>query len=253
MNNAVVVGGSGVIGTATRKLFGITDQYSRNTKTLTLEELGKKKYVFICVPTPATSKGHDISIIRDYIAAIRLYGDPLIIVRSTTTPGQLEQLSEEFQTDKILHFPEFLTMDTWEEDALKPDIVVIGGKNAKYMNRLHMLITMNIQHAANAWIHTDLTTSELIKCSINNLYALKVIFANEMYDFAQKIGADWETVKDAMYARKWIGANHLDVFYKGKRGVRGPCLPKELEAMANTTKSKLLQTALQINERIVND
>jgi nucleotide sugar dehydrogenase len=251
MNNAVVIGGSGVIGNATRLFFNIKDQWSRSIQTLTMEEVGKKKWVFICVPTPARNSIHDISIIHDTIAEIQKYGDPLIVVRSTTTPGQLDKLSEEFHTDKIIHFPEFLTMATWKEDTMNPDIIVIGGRNCKHVDKLEKIVKKILGFKNPKYFKTNLTTSELIKCSINNFYALKVIFANEIFDYAKKVDANYTMLKEAMYSRKWIGGNHFDVIFKGKRGVRGPCLPKELEAMVVATGSPLLKAAKEINDKLI--
>jgi UDP-glucose 6-dehydrogenase len=79
---------------------------------------------------------------------------------------------------------------------------------------------------------TDTVTAEFIKYAINTFYATKVLFANALYDVAENLGIEYDTVRDAMYARKWIGGNHLTVPWKGKRGINGKCLPKDLAAFA---------------------
>ena len=101
-------------------------------------------------------------------------------------------------------------------------------------------------------IKTDSVTSEMIKYSINGFYGLKVIFANQIFDHAQKIGANYETIKKAMYKRKWIGGNHLDIFHKGGRGAGGKCLRKDLEAFAEWSQLSILKEADKQNKVLLN-
>jgi len=81
-----------------------------------------------------------------------------------------------------------------------------------------------------------------------------VIFANEIYEIAQKIGANYETINEALYKAKDIGKNHLSAWYlkegwdKPKRGIHGKCLPKDLDALAEFSQSKLLKLVKQLNE-----
>lgn len=252
-SESVVIGGLGVIGIATRHTFKIKDYIDLKGSNIAMEEVARnKKYIFICLPTPAHNSLHDVSNIESVIANILSLGgeDKIFVVRSTTSPGQLEKLSKKLQIKNIVHYPEFLTMSTWKKDSDNPDIVVLGFINKKVGSDVMNLLKDRFGEKPK-YISTDLATSELIKCSINNFYALKVIFANEIYDFSSKVGADYTKVKEAMYNRKWIGANHLDIFFRGARGVRGPCLPKELEAMVKASKSRLLKVAKEINDKLV--
>lgn len=254
MNNAVVIGGQGVVGKATRLAFKIKSYYDLLGSNITWEDVCKKRYIFLSLPTPALKKGHDIRVLNNTIMKIERESNikHLYIVRSTTTPGQLEKIEHKLYTGShIVHLPEFLTMSTWKEDANCPDIVMVGSDDTGSGKEVMNIMKKRFGYWKTRYFLTDLATSQLTKCAINNFYALKVVFANELFDFAKKVGAEYETVKRAMYARKWVGNNHLDVYFNGVRGVRGPCLPKELKAMAGATNSKLLQTALEINNKLV--
>lgn len=243
--NAVVIG-YGVVGKATAKALGIRKYIDHKGSNTTLAEAAKCRYIFLCLPTPVTGETHDMGEIVKTIADLNYYpGERIYIVRSTTTPGQLSSLG----LKNVVHYPEFLTMKTADQDASNPDIVVVGECDLETGIEVAELLKKRFPKAKH--FLTDITTSELTKCAINNFYALKVIFANEMYDFANEIGADYEAVKDAMYERKWIGANHLEVIFHGERGVRGACLPKELKAMTHATGSPLLEIALKLNEKYV--
>jgi UDP-glucose 6-dehydrogenase len=67
----------------------------------------------------------------------------------------------------------------------------------------------------------------MIKYACNAFLALKVTFANEMYDLARAIGVDYEDVRAGMAGDPRIGGSHLDVNDRGYRGYGGKCLPKD--------------------------
>jgi len=250
MDNAVVVGGLGIVGNATRKAFGIKDYFDLRGSTITLEEIAKKKrYVFICLPTPPSQSGHKIDDILAIIRQIEQYpgGQKIYIIRSTTTPGQCQHIMNTLGIDCVVHNPEFLTQSTWEEDIEHPDIIVVGSEKKQYGEEVVALY--QARYRGYPIFHTDTKTSEMIKCAINTFYALKVVFANEIYDICQKVGCDYDTVREAMYARKWIGKNHLRVVFNGRRGVRGKCLPKDLKAFNKAFESKLLLVAEELNRK----
>ena len=152
----------------------------------------------------------------------------------------------------IVHLPEFLTEATWKQDTEHPDLIVIGSEDDNYAREVEALLRSRYKTEE---IHrTDTATSETLKYAINGFYALKVVYANELFDFCQRAGANYGTIKNCMYQRKWIGKNHLEVWFshgleeQPVRGVRGKCLPKDLKAFANYSKSKLLKTAKELND-----
>jgi UDP-glucose 6-dehydrogenase len=100
------------------------------------------------------------------------------------------------------------------------------------------------------------TVAEMIKYAGNTWFALKVSFSNQMYDLAQKLGVDYDEVKECMAADKRIGRTHLDIFHKGYRGYGGKCLPKDTRALIQLAESKgveltLLKMAEDYNNALV--
>jgi UDPglucose 6-dehydrogenase len=250
--NAVVIGGLGIVGQSTRHALGIYNYYDLSGSNVYYKDLNQFKYIFLCLPTPVDKNGeYKIGDIKKVITDIK--GNPdknIFILRSTVSPGTCKKLAEETK-QIIVHVPEFLTESTWKEDSEWPDIVVIGADNSKIRKEIEGLFRSRFRGAN--FILTDTITSETIKVSINSFYALKVVFANQIYDFCQKSGANYETVKEAMYARKWIGKNHLDVWHKGGRGASGKCLLKDLDAFANSSKLPLLEIANVLNKELVKE
>jgi UDPglucose 6-dehydrogenase len=250
MDNAVVIGGLGVVGKATRKTFGIKDYFDLKGSTLNLEEAAQKRYIFICLPTPVKGEGHvhDISAIRDTIKQLKAFGGgKLYVVRSTTTPGQLDALCDELDLDTIIHNPEFLTMSSWKQDIIDPDIIVVGARLKRHGDEVVSLY--NARYRGYPIHQSDLKTSEMIKLSINAFYSTKTIFGNILYDICTRLDIQYDQVQKALYDRKWIGKNHLVTPFNGKRGLRGVCLPKDFKAFTNLSGDKVFQELLKANKR----
>jgi UDPglucose 6-dehydrogenase len=78
------------------------------------------------------------------------------------------------------------------------------------------------------------TQAELVKYTKNTFYALKVTFANQMYDICEGMGEDWYTIRDIITTEQAqpIGPSHLDPILGLRRGFGGKCLPKDSLALA---------------------
>ena len=81
--------------------------------------------------------------------------------------------------------------------------------------------------------HVTPTQAELVKYTKNTFYAMKVIFANQMYDICQSLDEDWGTIKEIITAKQQqpIGDSHLDPIFGLYRGFGGKCLPKDSQAL----------------------
>ena len=82
-------------------------------------------------------------------------------------------------------------------------------------------------------LHVTPTQAELVKYTKNTFYAIKVIFANQMYDICQALDQDWYTIRDMITAQQAqpIGSSHLDPIFGLYRGFGGKCLPKDSLAL----------------------
>jgi UDPglucose 6-dehydrogenase len=247
MKNSIVIG-KGMVGKATMHELGITKYISKSSRNVEDEDLGKFKYYFLCLPTPTIKGEQDDSLIREWVVKIvKVNDNAVFIIRSTVLPSFCQSAEG---LVKLVHVPEFLTEKTWKEDSEWPDIVVIGADDEKL--RTEVAGIFKARHKGATFFLVDTVTSELIKYAINTFYALKVVFANQIYDYAQQIGANYETIKKVMYARKWIGKNHLDVFHNNKRGAGGKCLKKDLEAFAEASGLSILKVANYLNKEYLN-
>ena len=73
--------------------------------------------------------------------------------------------------------------------------------------------------------------AEIVKYMENTFFATKITYCQEMYDLCERVGADWNTVREGWLADPRINPMHTAVF-RNDRGFGGKCLPKDTNAMA---------------------
>jgi len=199
---------------------------------------------FICLPTPTLQDGtQDLGAINAVMEKIK---GGLVVMRSTVLPGTCKRLAKEYKLHVVM-MPEFLTEATMYEDAIDPDIVVIGTENKEDEFTMYEIF----RGFRDKFIFLNTMEAETSKYAVNCLYSLKVIYVNQLYDFCQSQNINYDKVKKVLYNRKWIGKNHLEAVFRGVRGLTGKCLPKDLYAFATFSESKLLKAAYILNIPLV--
>lgn len=191
------------------------------------EELNKADVIFICVPTPylKDGKGFDLSFVEDAFSKIK--GEKVVVIKSTALPGTTQKFQDKYPQHKVLFNPEFLTEMTAEQDMGYPDRQIIGYTRQSFNVAKDTMLLLPLAPYEKIMPSTE---AEMVKYFGNNWFAVKVAFANQMYDICSKIGADYDTVMEAASADKRIGPSHLVVMHKGYRGYGGKCLNKDIRA-----------------------
>lgn len=248
----VGIAGIGMVGGAVKRYFDKKPNYQvfqYDKKGLgSIEELSKADYIYICLPTPyVEGVGCNTSIVEEVVSQIK--GSKVIIIKSTVTPGTTQKLQDKFPEHKFLFNPEFLTEVTADNDMAYPDRQIIGYTEQSYTIAKDVLQQLPLAPFERIVRSQE---AEMIKYFGNNWFAVKVVFANQMYDICEKAGIDYEVVKDGAAADKRIGRTHLDIFHKGGRGAGGKCLRKDLGATVEFARkigvpSELLEKAQELN------
>ena len=191
--------------------------------------------VFIAVPTPTTPQGYDDSIVRGAASLAR--DGATIVIKSTMLPGTTESIQKEHPGKIVMHSPEFLRVTTAGEDAAHPDRNIIGITEKREAHEKAASQVMNLLPSAPYKIICTAREAEDIKYAGNLFLYMKVMFANLLYDFAQKEGCDYDVIKNTVAADPRIGASHLDVTHasghvgsKTGRGAGGLCFIKDIAA-----------------------
>jgi UDPglucose 6-dehydrogenase len=191
--------------------------------------------VFICVPTPTTAKGFDISIIE---AGLMLVGTrKTAVIKSTLTPGSTRALQRRFPELFVMHSPEFLVQKTAAQDAAEPKRSIVGIPSDSRAYRLRAREVLDILPSASYERIVSAEDAELIKYGGNFFLYLKVVFANILYEAAESVDADYEAVREALSMDPRIGPSHLEIMHasghrgaKSGRGAGGACFIKDVEA-----------------------
>ena len=152
----------------------------------------------------------------------------------------------------VVSNPEFLREGFAVADLMNPDRVVIGVRSQRPVAAMK-----EIYAPFNApIIVTDINSAELIKHASNSFLAMKVSYFNEVYDLCQRMGIEYDVVRDLVVADRRSGPSHSDVFDCGYRGYSGKCLPKDSKALIDLAKSEsvsmlVLQATDAVNAELI--
>jgi UDPglucose 6-dehydrogenase len=188
---------------------------------------------YIAVPTPPhpVTGACDTSIVEGILD--ELPDGFIAVIKSSIIPGTTQQYHERYSNLKIAYSPEFLVERQRLEDFGNQDILVCGTHHedvAQLVFQQHR--EAGVLRIDNTFQVTP-TQAELVKYTKNSFYAVKVIFANQMYDICQGMGEDWYKIRDIITAEQAqpIGPSHLDPIFGLNRGFGGKCLPKDTLAL----------------------
>jgi UDPglucose 6-dehydrogenase len=238
--------GYGMVGKAVEHGFSKTtcviSDPQHNTVSIKEVVAANPAAIFVCVPTPTDDTNY--AILKRVLTDIKneQYAG-ITVVKSTILPQYLEVFD-------VVYNPEFLSRATNLEDFVKPPMVLIGGKRAnELVNVYKQYSTVDLTKL----FITDIATASMVKYTMNSFYALKVTFMNQMFDVAQEIGVDWDTVAKVLSEHPWMGSHHFQVpGPDGQRGFGGPCLPKDTKALTSTYEIPLLNTVIELNNKYRN-
>lgn len=201
--------------------------------------------VFVCLPTPMKENGQcDLSFVEEFFTKVnpKAMKDPLFVIKSTVPIGTTTRMSRKRDDLRIVHNPEFLTAVNAVEDFRNSDRNIIGG----YQSWCLELRDFYLSHFPNTPIQiVKSNESETIKYFCNSFLAAKVSYFNNLYEICQKLGMNFDSVKDGVISDKRIGASHTKVpGPDGLMGFGGYCFPKDINALINTLKENEIDDSL---------
>lgn len=187
-----------------------------------LEHYGDLRHadaVIVCVATPQHEDGScHMDNVFDVVDSV---GDVPILIKSTISVEGWRMLAD---LGKNLTFsPEFLRAAHWRTDAVENKEHYFGGDSCNFWSDifLHALGQINATFTGPA----ELVASKALR---NSFLALKVSFFNQVYDYCQAQGLNYEDVARSIGEDKRIGLSHINV--TKERGYGGHCFPKDVRA-----------------------
>jgi UDPglucose 6-dehydrogenase len=242
---------------------GLEQLFERNIKqhrlsfTTNLEEgIKDAKIIFLALPTPP---GEDGSADLKYILRVAEDLGPLLtsytvlVDKSTVPVGTTEKVKAKIALGAKVGFdvvsnPEFLREGVAVDDFMKPDRVVIGTNSTEARKVMEALYAPFVRQG-NPIIFMDDRSAELTKYAANSFLAMKITFMNEIANLCELLGADVDSVRKGVGTDSRIGKRFL---FPGI-GYGGSCFPKDVQALAKSSKDaqydfKILNAVMDVNE-----
>ena len=219
-------------------------------------------FQMIAVGTPPDEDGsadlRHVLAVADTIGS--LMSEYKVVITKSTVPvgtgdrvrtaigAALECRGSDIEFDTVSN-PEFLKEGAAIADFMKPDRIVVGAQNSRavqLMRALYDPFTRNHDRL----IAMDIRSAELTKYAANAMLATRISFMNELANFAERAGADIESVRQGMGSDPRIGYAFI---YPGL-GYGGSCFPKDVKALVQSASAagcdpSILKAVEVVNER----
>lgn len=225
----------------------VLENYGKETLAFTTDvqkAVANSLITFIAVGTPM---GEDGSADLQYVLAVaksigQHMQDYIVVVDKSTVPvGTADKVKAAIQAEldkrgveiafDVVSNPEFLKEGAAIQDFMHPDRVVIGADSDKAMEIMHDLYSPFMK-TRDRFIGMDIKSAEMTKYAANAMLATKISFMNEISNICERVGADINKVRNGIGSDTRIGYSFI---YPGC-GYGGSCFPKDVQALAKTSK-----------------
>lgn len=207
----------------------------------------KYDFAFICVDTPYVDKNNvcDITEVKN---AIKETNAEVYVIKSTVLPGTVEQIVKE-TGKKIVFSPEYYG-GTQHCNNFEFDFTILGGKKEVCLKVQQLL--QNVYDGRHVFRIVDSKTAELAKYMENAFLATKVSFCGQFWLIANEIGVNYEELRECFVLDPRAGKSHTFV-YDDKPYWQSHCLDKDVPAVAENYKARLLQSVVEFNKWLKNN
>ena len=239
--------GVGIVGEATAKVLEKHAVIKKNDPAQGYrDDISNCDIIFICI----NEKDIGMTDLSELVKALTEQNEKcFFVIRTTVVPGTTDRLAKKFNRDFVF-MPEFLREWSVTKDTFDPDKIVIGTEDKGIFETLATLFSDIIY--LNRIVKTKPIEAELAKVALNSMALIKVVFAEELFDLAKSLGADYRNIYRIFKYDQNVNERHLKACDRGYRGANGKCLPKDTEFLirAGEGKSKmaLLETAKILND-----
>ena len=248
----IVIAGYGYVGKAFHEAFKeiydceIVDPAINENKLENFEPT----HVICCVSTP---QGEDGSCYMEnvYDVVSKTDKNVPILIKSTISIEGWRELKERFPEHSITFSPEFLRAKTAVKDFLDQKQIYLskeGHEWTEFFKKRFPTAVYSVRKSAQELI--------LAKYFRNSFLATKVAFFNQIYDLADKMGLNYDLIREVVADDERIGRSHTDI--TEERGFGGHCFPKDTMAITKTAKKHksrltLIEQAIKYNTEIRKD
>lgn len=213
--------------------------------------------VFIAVGTPPGEDGSaDLQHVLEVATMIGSHLDrfKVVVTKSTVPVGTAEKVRAAIRAATSADFavasnPEFLKEGAAIDDFMKPDRVVLGVDDPRAEELLRDLYSPFVR-SGSPILFMDIPSAEVTKYAANAMLATRISFMNQVAELCERVGADVFAVRRGIASDSRIGSAFL---FPGP-GYGGSCFPKDVKALAHTSravgmKPDLLDAVEAVNAR----
>lgn len=245
----VVIFGKGKVGMATDLTLKTNADFHDPPKGLVIKDFSKYDLAIICVSS-LNNGPRDHEALDDCLETLNEHEfNGLIAIRCTVSPIYMRIMKMVYKNLKIIHFPEFMRQQ--DDNYLEtPWVLVLGGEK-EYTEPFGEWLLEHGYGNRDMLLPCTLEESALIKLHQNAGLALKVVYANIMYEACSYYGADYEVVRKGVAADVRVGPGHLKVPGEDGFGFAGHCLPKDLHCLNAAAHNRgFWEKILEVNEEL---
>jgi UDPglucose 6-dehydrogenase len=257
MNN-IIIKGRGYVGKSTARFLDFHGEFDSTEFDdpplgIHAQNFDQASWCVIAVPSPQTDSGiNDDGYVLDAVRDSERQGfTGTYLVRSTLALSSIDKL-EAILGDRLIVWPEFIRAAHWEQDAVDPELIVLGGPRSNMFASHFGLLPRTL-------IFTVMPKEAMaMKLAANTFLAQKVVFANQLRELCEYYDVDYKNVASVLRSDTRLGSTHWDSpGPDGAMGFGGHCFPKD----SMTYKSELqnagidatmLEAMIQINQRLRN-
>lgn len=213
---------AGVVPAGAKFPNGLTPAKSIKELVEACNERGKSfsHIYFVAVPTPMFEDGSpDLSIVRSVLQELadapKGPVDRIAVIKSTVPPSSTEKWNEEFASTslQIVFNPEFLREISALEDMRHQSRIILGGPK-QAVNRVRSLYAAAFPDTPI--IKTSSTIAELTKYTVNCFLAIKLSYANELFQYCSALEAkgflaEYDRLIECVLTDPRMGTSHWRV------------------------------------------
>ncbi len=222
--------------------------YDADPKKGYADDVNKADVVFISVPTPPNPDGScNTSIVEKAVSTVK--DGKIVVIKSTVSPGTVQNLQNKYPKKRFIFNPEFLTEFRAWEDFISPDRQIVATTSqsaADSLAVLNLLPNKNSNRSGQADYSKksmNSTEAEMIKYASNVFGFVKVVYGNILADLSHalslkdKTRVNYENIKEMIAADVRIGPSWLNVNHGDYCGAGGYCFPKDMNAFISFANS----------------
>jgi UDPglucose 6-dehydrogenase len=177
--------------------------------------------------------------IKDVYACVHDGSNKVAVIKSTVLPGTNRAFQAKYPNLKFVSNPEFLTARNNKLDFICASRNILGGEWWP-VEQVEKLFRHRFGNSMPIY-KTSWEAAEITKYSANCFFAVKVSYFNFIYDLCQKLGLNYNEIRDMVLADGRIGRSHCDVgsgdgVSDGRRQYGGTCFPKDINALIEFSK-----------------